>query len=65
MKRNGMEYWRLVQPRGGFTGGRRREKGARLVPALPNAPTAIYCLKPSVGSFMRPTQIPSAAGYRF
>lgn len=27
----------------------KREKGARLVPALPNAPAAIYCLKPSVG----------------
>lgn len=35
----------------------KREKGARLVPALPNAPAAIYCLKPSAGPFMRPTRI--------
>lgn len=63
MKRNGMEYrTELVQPGkgGGLKRGRRREKGARLVPALPNAPAAIYCLKPSAGSFMRPARIPSA-----
>lgn len=56
MKRNGMEYrMELVQPAEGLRGrGRRRVKGARLVPALLNAPAAIYCLKPSAGSFMRP-----------